>query len=84
MSLEPSYAQVELDMGSGNNKAAIKKLEAVLAEHVASKKSEFKEGSLWVVLAASSLPLKSVLNIECILDFNCALSLPRFQGCHDL
>ena len=58
----PSHAQVELDMGSSNNTGAIKKLEAVLAEHVASKKREFKEVSLWVFLAGPSQPLKSVLN----------------------
>ena len=72
--------QIELDMGVDD--ASIKELKASLAKWMATRKSELKEGSLWVVLSGSSLPFKSVLSIECILNFKCALRLHNRALCY--
>ena len=51
-------------------KDSFQKLEEVLSNYMASKKGDFKEGSLSVALTGSTQPLKSILNIKFTFNFN--------------
>ena len=72
--------QMELDVGV--DQASILKMEASLAKFMATRKQDLREDSLWVVLSASAVPFKSVLNVECILNFKCTRRAAPYRSAY--